>query len=255
MKQRKITANYIYTGNGTPLKNGILVLENNVIVDIINRQDDVQEIANLEFYGGMLVPSFVDAFILLCYPNFSKLDIEQWQNTGKLRLPAPSTHAIQKGINHLEAFGTKGAMDIEPISEGEILKAKSKVAFTQQQIHFDLPFQNNTNNCPILINRHTIDSKKELSSIQFHRYIIGTGSLTTHKTLSVFEELKYIQSCYPYISCFELLKWATLQPANFLGLSELGVFEIGKSPGVNLITAIDYSDRMLSPQSELKLII
>ncbi len=235
MNQRKITANYIYTAVGKPLKNGILVLENNTIVDIIDRQNDVTEIANLEFYGGMLVPAFINIFVLLAYPNFSEKDFNNWVKNGILDLPQAQTKAIQRGINHLEAFGTKGALDIFPVEESRALKEKAKVIFAEKCLHFNLPTQNKDNKSPLLINRYTLTENATIPATDFGRCVIGTGSLTSHQKLSVFDELKYLQNQLSEVSILELLKWATIQPANFLELPQLGSFEIGKTPGINLL--------------------
>ncbi len=255
MNQRKITANYIYTAVGKPLKNGILVLENNTIVDIIDRENDVTEIANLEFYGGMLVPAFIDMFVLLAYPDFSEADFQKWIKSGILELPQAHINAIQRGINHLEAFGTKGALDIFPMEKSRSFKEKSKVIFAEKCLNFNLPNQKLNTDNPILVNRYTLTENATIPVTDFGRCVIGTGSLKTHQKLSVFDELKYLQNQLPEVSILELLKWATIQPANFLELPQLGSFEIGKTPGINLITAIDYDNFKLTDKSELKTIL
>ncbi len=180
MNQRKITANYIYTAIGKPLKNGILVLENNTIVDIIDRENDVTEIANLEFYGGMLVPAFIDTFVLLAYPNFSEKDFNNWVKNGILELPQSKTNQIQRGINHLEAFGTKSALDIFPAEESGDFKEKSKIIFTNKNLYFNLPTQNKDNKSPLLVNRYTLTEDATILVTDFGRCVIGTGSLTSH---------------------------------------------------------------------------
>jgi len=58
---RKIAASYIFPCNGKPLKNGILVCENDgTVVEIIDTSGNLNEQAELEFYSGILVPSFVN---------------------------------------------------------------------------------------------------------------------------------------------------------------------------------------------------
>ena len=59
---RKIAATYIFPGNVRPLKNGILVCENDgTVIEIIDSSGDLKEQAGLEFYSGILVPGFVNA--------------------------------------------------------------------------------------------------------------------------------------------------------------------------------------------------
>ena len=58
---RKISANYIYPISSKPIKNGILVVDNNgKICDIINNNGKYKETANVEFYNGILVPGFIN---------------------------------------------------------------------------------------------------------------------------------------------------------------------------------------------------
>lgn len=58
---RKVAANYIFPISGEPLKNGIIVFEDDgTIVDIIDTEGDLREIASLEYHSGILVPGFVN---------------------------------------------------------------------------------------------------------------------------------------------------------------------------------------------------
>jgi cytosine/adenosine deaminase-related metal-dependent hydrolase len=58
---RYIAANYVFPVTSAPLKNGIVVLENNTIIEIIDTQGKIKEIAGMEFYNGVLIPGFVNA--------------------------------------------------------------------------------------------------------------------------------------------------------------------------------------------------
>ena len=85
---------------------------------------------------------------------------------------------------------------------------------------------------------------------------IGTDSLTSNHQLSVLEELKTIQSNFPQIPLAEILKWATLNGAEALNLSsDIGSFEIGKKPGINLISKIDFDKMQLKPESRVKVLV
>lgn len=69
------------------------------------------------------------------------------------------------------------------------------------------------------------------------RLTIGTDSLTSNWTLSVLDEMKTIAKFQSYVPFETLLKWATLNGAEALGYaSDLGSIEIGKTPGLNLLT-------------------
>lgn len=72
------------------------------------------------------------------------------------------------------------------------------------------------------------------------RMTVGTDSLASNDGLSILEELKVIAAAEPEIGFGTLLEWATLNGAKVLGMQrELGSFEVGKRPGVNLITGLD----------------
>jgi aminodeoxyfutalosine deaminase len=58
---RKLSADYIFTSATSPLKRGILIIaDDGTIVDVIDTRGNLTEIANLEFYNGILVPGFVN---------------------------------------------------------------------------------------------------------------------------------------------------------------------------------------------------
>lgn len=68
---------------------------------------------------------------------------------------------------------------------------------------------------------------------------IGTDSLTSNWQLSVLEEMKTIARFQSYVGLETLVKWATLNGAKALGFDkDLGSFDVGKTPGVNLIKNI-----------------
>lgn len=68
------------------------------------------------------------------------------------------------------------------------------------------------------------------------RMTIGTDSLTSNWQLSVLEEMKTIAKFQSYISFEMMLEWATLNGAKALGFDkEIGSFDIGKTPGINLL--------------------
>jgi aminodeoxyfutalosine deaminase len=59
---KKIAAHFLFTGNGKPIKNGVLTIDQNgKILEISQPAFDVQEIAGLEFHAGILIPGFVNA--------------------------------------------------------------------------------------------------------------------------------------------------------------------------------------------------
>lgn len=84
--------------------------------------------------------------------------------------------------------------------------------------------------------------------MQHVQYItLGTDSLASNHHLSILEEMKTIQKHFPQIQTEDLLRWATLYGAKFLGIDDLfGSFDVGKYPGIALIENIHTADFSLA---------
>ncbi len=270
---RKITANYIFPVTSAPLKNGILVLnENNFIVDIIDTKGIIKEIQNLEFYSGLIVPGFIDVFTLLSFSTFSKQDFEDCLHSDfssalkELLLQKPTTpDTIQRGINQLEAYGTVASVDIYSNNSHAEQKQKSKLVFSDinlslssSSLQIPSPCTQLNSKKSILLNHLILENRRDFkpSESELSQYCIGTGSLGTHLKLSVFEELKALQELLPEFTFWELIKWGTINGAKHLLIEkEFGSLEVGKKPGLNLLTNLDYPNQKLSANSELKVLI
>jgi len=64
---------------------------------------------------------------------------------------------------------------------------------------------------------------------------LGTDSLASNDALSIFSEMKTLQDRFD-ISIDDLLEWATLNGATYLGIEKrYGSLETGKHPGINLL--------------------
>jgi len=83
---------------------------------------------------------------------------------------------------------------------------------------------------------------------------IGTDSLASNWSLSILDELKTIHKTAPIIPLEKLIQWATFNGAEFLGFEQLGSIEIGKSPGLNLITDVDIETLSLNPNSSIQVL-
>jgi cytosine/adenosine deaminase-related metal-dependent hydrolase len=75
------------------------------------------------------------------------------------------------------------------------------------------------------------------------RMTIGTDSLASNDALSIWDEIKTIQTAFPELSLQELLTWATRNGAEALNFKKLGVFKAGMAPGVvHLPGGLNFSD-------------
>ncbi len=82
---------------------------------------------------------------------------------------------------------------------------------------------------------------------------IGTDSLASNHQLSILEEMKIIQLAYPHISLGELTSWAAFNGSKALNIDNwAGSIEVGKRPGINLLTGLDLSERKLLPGTCIK---
>lgn len=83
--------------------------------------------------------------------------------------------------------------------------------------------------------------------------VIGTDSLASNTQLSVLDEIKVIATKSPTIPLQTILKWATLNGAEALGFDDkIGTLEKGKTPGLNLITNLDFEKMQLTDKSEVR---
>jgi cytosine/adenosine deaminase-related metal-dependent hydrolase len=79
-------------------------------------------------------------------------------------------------------------------------------------------------------------SLPDYSIFDVDRLCVGTDSLASNNSLSILEELQIIKENSNF-DLNTLLKIASKNGAEALGFSNLGTFEKGKNPGVNLISA------------------
>ena len=85
---------------------------------------------------------------------------------------------------------------------------------------------------------------------------VGTDSFASNKKLSILEELKTIKSSIQYIPLHEILKWATINGAEFLSISDkLGTLEKGKSPGILHLKDVNIEKLHLTKEASVHVLI
>lgn len=96
--------------------------------------------------------------------------------------------------------------------------------------------------------------KIELFIDQGFNLTLGTDSLASNTKLCILNEMRIIQEKFPSISFERLLQWATINGAKYLGVDdEKGTLEIGKTPGLNLITGMD--GLKITPDTKVKRLV
>lgn len=69
---------------------------------------------------------------------------------------------------------------------------------------------------------------------------LGTDSLASNNELCILKEMRVLQEHFPNLLLENMVQWATLNGAKFLGIDDdKGTIEAGKNPGLNLITGLD----------------
>lgn len=85
------------------------------------------------------------------------------------------------------------------------------------------------------------------------RIALGTDSLSSNTQLSLVEEIKCMQEARPGLPLAEIVRWATLNGAEALGIADwAGSFETGKRPGVVLLDRVDFNRMRLTPATRGK---
>lgn len=93
----KITADYIFTGNAAPIKNGIILIKKDgTIIDVINPKNSTLSFDNVKKYEGVICPGFINTH---CHLELSYLKNKISQKT---TLPGFVKELVQKRNNFSE---------------------------------------------------------------------------------------------------------------------------------------------------------
>lgn len=85
---------------------------------------------------------------------------------------------------------------------------------------------------------------------------IGTDSLASNNDLSILEEIITLLKECENISFGDVIRWGTLNGAKALNIAKTyGSIEIGKTPGLNLITNFDFNKMAPKKESAVKVLI
>lgn len=258
---RKITSNFIILKKNQLLKNGILIIDDkNIIVDIIDRKGNISEIENLEYYSGIICPAFVDTLCFLSYPNY-KINSETQDIKHSLEKHKQDNETdallIKKAVNHMDAFGTAVAADFLGDRINTELRKNSKCKIITSNF---CSLLSNNNIIPskelyiynkLLCSKNIIPTKENINNI-----CLSSGSLNSHRYLSIFKEIIDIQFLNKELNIVDLINMAAMNGARALGVdNDYGSIEIGKIARLNIITNYDIENFQLKKDSKLKVLI
>ncbi|RIJ49871.1 amidohydrolase [Maribellus luteus] len=135
---RKLAATYIFPGNRPPVKNGLLVCDDDgTVVELQERADNWREEAGVEYYSGVIVPGFVNAH---CHLELSHLHKKVAAKTGmggflgqinKLRKAEPGhvLKAMQLADRLMWAAGIAAVGDVSNSGTSIPVKQNSKITY------------------------------------------------------------------------------------------------------------------------------
>lgn len=82
---------------------------------------------------------------------------------------------------------------------------------------------------------------------------LGTDSLASNSFLNMVEEMKTLHRYFPHIPFGDMLQWATLNGATWLGKENtLGTLEVGKKPGIVLLESFDFETLSVGPDTRAR---
>ncbi|MFI3262615.1 MAG: amidohydrolase family protein [Rikenellaceae bacterium] len=111
--------------------------------------------------------------------------------------------------------------------------------------------------CPVS-NLYIENNMADLVMLQEEGVLVtlGTDSLSSNVSLSMVEEMKALQNKFSHLSLAEIVKMATENGAITLGIDDIyGTLEVGKQPGVVLLSGLDFESMILTDKAESKRLI
>lgn len=185
-----------------------------------NPEDCTVSIHNQETYDENLLFQKKEGRFLDFYKSFD-ISLDAFQSTGATSIHYAMSHMDP---NKRSLFVHNTMTNAEDIKQAQ---AWSNQVFWATCPNANLYIENRLPNYKLFI-----DNGANMT--------IGTDSLTSNWQLSILEEMKTIHKLQSFVSFERLLTWATINGAKALGYDDrLGSFEIGKSPGVNLLYTDD----------------
>ncbi len=168
--------------------------------------------------------------------NNLNIDISHWKPTGR--------HSLESVIGYFPAENILLLVH-NTFTQNEDLVALEKKRMPQ-------------NNYFVLCPNSNLYIENSLSPVSLLKdkklnICIGTDSLASNQGLSILSELVTLQHHFPSVRLEELFTWSCINGAKALGISEVfGSLEIGKKPGINIISGIDFLNMKLNASARVQ---
>ncbi len=277
---RKISAHYILTEEGHFLKYGILLLDDNGMVLGVRDQGGIMgEEEGLEFYGGILVPGFINTCVssaifrkLSCEKTNRQLFVRTILSKGTVVLGIEENGSVpiigeDLKVVKVPVFDGKNNVlcpNRVYCQNGEVLQRAKEIAKgcpllliggndLQESRWVQIKnIRSAENTFIVFLDNGKIQDYSILEKIGFP-ICIGTGS---QSTVSVWEILKEIGRSGNLVSLEKLLVQSTMNGAKALGIEdEYGSFKYGAKPHVNLISGVNLRTMELGENATIRPIL
>jgi len=199
---------------------------------------------------------------ILTIHNQESTSEQQFFSNGTGAIANHLTNNLGIDISHWEPTGKSSLISILKYlpAENQLLLVHN--TFTEKVDLDELrKMRSNENTYFVLCPNSNLYIENQLPPVSLFRkenlnICLGTDSLASNHELSVLAEMITLQLSFPELNLVDLLLWATINGAKALQIDDkLGSFEVGKKPGINLISGIDFKSMKLTVHCKVKRLI
>ena len=271
---RRISASYIYAISSSPVKYGIVVLDQqSFVTELINSGGVPVEISSLEYYNGIILPGFIQVNLLsefsekfqennrLYYERGLKAIVGiSEQSCGepgkkKLFLRILESKNAENKVRELNSLELIDDNEIERFFEEKTTVGKrtgcqfivkvNKITLQKYRCIKELPLW-------FVVSPETIEIIERDELVMFFKDNLSRIIFSWHpnKPEELWKIVNYFLEPAIGLNLNELLRPLTINPAKMIGMSEsIGQIKTGFHPGINLVEGIDF--KKMLPVSEL----
>ena len=188
-----------------------------------------------------LINNFDPESLLTMHNQESAAENEFFLNAGGDLLKLYAT--IKVDINHFKGTGQTSLISaLSHISTDRKMMLVHNVLTNENDLEWVKPRMNNLYWCLCPnANKYINNSLPDIKLLRKHtsKIVLGTDSLASNHELNILSEIKTLKDNFSSLELSELLKWATINGAEALGIeNKYGSLEKGKTPGINLLSQV-----------------